>query len=131
MHACLLTYERIFVSDLQVIYKGKVIYPGNAEKNESSGDISDQMLDISAADLIHRLKKPSLVVMGLSKQKQSTAVAKNNLSISTLVYSVVGMLTPTSIISLVRWGFQFTVSLVGGVCLFVRSLLYPPQPAQQ
>ena len=50
---------------MKVIHKGKVLFPDLAKKNESPDDISEQLLDISSADIIHRRKKPSLVVIGL------------------------------------------------------------------
>ena len=45
--------------------------PKNVSKNNNFDDLSEQLLDITTADLFHHQKKPSLVVMGLWKQTTS------------------------------------------------------------
>lgn len=117
-------------SPLQVIYRGKVIYPDNGGENVSSDDISDQLLDISSADLIHCLKKPSLVVMGL--RQQSSALRKSYAR--NVLFNVVTRLTPRYIWKLITYAFRWTIhttkSLARGVCLFVTSILYLPRANQ-
>ena len=104
-----------------------MIYPDNAGKNESSDDISEQMLDISSADLIHRRKKPSLVVLGLRQQTTAVAV-RNNYA------GIVNRLTPWCLWNVLTCGFKWaihtTTFLVGGIHLFIRTILHPPQSAQ-
>jgi len=118
---------------LKVIHKGKVIYPANAKKKESSCDISEQLLDISSTDLIHHRRKPSLVVMGL--REKTTAVRYSNIpNARSTIRKIANILTPWYIWSLMACGIEWTLRtstyLVGGVWLFIRSILYPPQTNQ-
>merc|ERR1712194_318602 len=107
---------------LKVIHKGKVIYPENAEKRESPECISEQLLDISYADLLHRRKKPSLVVTGLRQQTtvgKQTPAARNHF---------IGIMTRFTPWYLFRWAVHTTAILLGGMYLFMRSIFRPPQP---
>ena len=115
----------------QVIHKGKVIHPvtgKNASKNNNVHDLSEQLLDITAADLIHRRKKPSLVVMGLRKQTTSLRY-RSTLSI---LFSIARQLSPSYLLNVmtsgVRWTFYAVSTLARGMFLFFQSFLYPPQP---
>lgn len=118
---------------LKVIHKGKVIYPDNKGGDDGSNDVSEQLLDISSADLIHRRKKPSLVVTGLRQPK--TATVGNQRIANNLVLSIATRLSPRYIFSTVTWGFRgalhAAVSLLGGIHLFLRSILYPPPATHQ
>lgn len=116
---------------LKLIHKGKVIFPETSGKKESySTDeiISEQLLDITSTDLIHKRKKPSLVVMGL----RQPANAMSGKSTTNILFGIVRRLTPSYIWNMTTWGVRFTfrtcLSLLGGIGLFVRSILYPPQP---
>mmetsp|Transcript_33412 Transcript_33412/g.80808 ORF Transcript_33412/g.80808 Transcript_33412/m.80808 type:complete len:276 (-) Transcript_33412:114-941(-) len=113
-------------SGLKVIYKGKVIYPDKSGDN--CDDISEHLLDITSRDLIQRRKKPSLVVMGLRQQKADVT----DRSPLDLLLNIVRRLTPWHLWKLMtnglQWSIHATTSLVGGICLFIRSILYPPQP---
>ena len=114
---------------MKVIHKGKVLYPDNSGKDDNSDEISEQLLDISSADLTNRRKKPSLVVMGLRQQK--SAVANNGSTYYDVFFSIARWLTPRQLWNMMtsgcKWTFHTTASILGGICLFVRSLLYPPQ----
>ncbi len=113
-----------------MIHKGKVIHPargGNASDDEHFDDVSEQLLDISAADIIHRKKKPSLVVMGPRKQTTSSGY---HTTFGAIVF-IANRLSPWYFFRVMTYGFRWTVRAVStvadGVFLFLRSLLYPPQ----
>ena len=116
---------------MKVIHKGKVLFPGYTQKNESSDDISEQLLDISSADMIHHRKKPSLVVIGLRYSQLSNKNSMGKQTTTNILYSIGSMFTPRYIWNAITysffWTFQTTKSLLGGIYLFVKSLLYPPQ----
>ena len=118
---------------MKVIHKGKVLFPDLAKKNESPDDISEQLLDISSADIIHRRKKPSLVVIGLRSGQLSNKnlMGKQTTTTTTILYSIGSMFTPWYIWNAFQcsfvWTYRTTKSLLGGIYLFVKSLLYPPQ----
>lgn len=125
-------------SGLKVIHRGKIIYPhagksGTAIKNDSTDEISEQLLDISDDDIIHRRKKPSLVVMGLRIQTTSSDMRTS--TISDMIFSVVRMITPWYMWNKMacgfRWTFSSVSSLFGGIIVFFRSILYPPQTSRQ
>jgi len=59
----------IELKNIRVLYKGKILHPST--KSESLDGISEQLLDISTADILHERKKPSLVVMGLRRQTKT------------------------------------------------------------
>ncbi len=110
---------------MKVIHKGRILYP---HKNDSVDDISKEMLDISASDIIHHRKKPSLVVMGLRMQTSDTT---SNTSLSDMKFSVARQISLRFIWNTIARCFQSTFislsTLVGGMVLFVRSILVPPQ----
>lgn len=119
------------VNKMKLIHKGKVIYP----TGESSADlISEQLFDISSADIIRHRKKPSLVVMGLRKQQITTAMwtqqQQQQPSQSNTIYTIASLLSPWYIFQLITigfsWTFSTTKSMLGGVVLFAQSILYPP-----
>ena len=112
---------------MKILYKGKILHPST--KSESLDDISEQLLDISTADILHKRKKPSLAVMGLRRQtkmekKQST----------TKMYTIASILNPLYLLNVLAhglcWTFYTSKSVFGGLYLFVYSLLYPPQQTQ-
>jgi len=108
---------------MKIIHKGKVIYPN------TNIDLTQELLSISSLDIAKKRKKPSLVVMGMRKRQMyskgtnSTAVV----GVRAIVFAIFRMLTPRSL----WWGFLWTInttkSLLGGVCIFLHSMLYPPQ----
>lgn len=125
-------------SGLKVIHKGKIIYPhaGNnatASRNDSTDEASEQILDISVGDIIHRRKKPSLVVMGLRLQSTSPGMRTNTLS--DVIFTALTMITPwylwNKMLCGFRWTFSSASSLLGGIFIFFRSILYPPQASRQ
>lgn len=118
-----------------MIHKGKVIYPDTGKNNSKNNDlayddVSEQLLDISAADIIHRRKKPSIVVLGLREQ---TATTRSKKLVSEAIFSVVRQLTPCYVWNKLSCGlrriFSNVSSLLWGIQLFFRSILYPPQTA--
>lgn len=118
------------VNKMKLIHKGKVIYPTTGE---SSADlISEQLFDISSADIIHHRKKPSLVVMGLRKQQITTAMRtqQQQPSKSNTIDTIASLLSPWYIFQLITigfsWTFSTTKSILGGVVLFAQSILYHP-----
>jgi hypothetical protein len=123
---------------LKVIHKGKIIYPHQGKnsissKDESSDEISEKLLDISDSDIIHCRKKPSLVVMGLRIHK--TSDMKANTTLPDMIFSVALQITPwylwNKIACGVRWTFSSLLSLLGGIFVFFRSILFPPQTQYQ
>lgn len=130
--ACVLSMN---LRSMRIINKGKIIYPDTSKGTNSVSvdDISEQLLDISSADLIHRRKKPSLIVMGL-RQPTTAAVGYYGLAMNVLL-SIAKRLTPWHLFNMATWAiqctFRATVSLMGAISLFVRSLLYPPPSTQQ
>jgi hypothetical protein len=119
---------------LKVIHKGKIIYPHQGKnsissKDESSDEISEQLLDISDSDIIHCRKKPSLVVMGL--RMHTTSDMRANTSLPDMIFYVARQITPrylwNKIACGVRWTFSSLSSLLGGISVFFRSILFPPQ----
>lgn len=128
------------ISSVQVIHKGKIIHPDNKKTNtESTNDVSEQLLDISTTDFIHRRKKPSLVVMGTrqtlstydSRAVQSTSAIGCRRTLSSVLSAVVISLFPRNLwrnVSCgIRWTWNAASAILGGVCLFVQSVLYPPR----
>ncbi|KAL7481450.1 hypothetical protein ACHAW6_007132 [Cyclotella cf. meneghiniana] len=124
---------------LKVIHKGKIIYPANQKTTtESINDASEQLLDISTTDFIHRRKKPSLVVMGTrhtlstydSRAVQSTSAIGCRRTLSSVLSAVVISSFPRNLwrnVSCgIRWTWNTASAILGGVCLFVQSVLYPP-----
>lgn len=123
---------------LKVIHKGKIIYPhpgknSISSKDESSDEISEKLLDISDSDIIHCRKKPSLVVMGL--RIHTTSDMKANTTLPDMLFSVALQITPwylwNKIACGVRWTFSSLSSLLGGISVFFRSILFPPQTQYQ
>ena len=116
---------------MKVIHKGKVLFPDLAKKNESPDDTSEQLLDISSADIIHCRKKPSLVVIGLRSGQLSNNKSMGKQTTKSILYSIGSMFTPWYIWNAFQysfvWTYRTTKSLLGGIYLFVKSLLYPPQ----
>lgn len=114
-----------------MIHKGKIIHPANTKQNELYNEISEQLLDISNADLIHRRKRPSLVVMGLRQQVNVALRDKTNDASGKSYHIIMQLLSPWYLLSLfssgLRWAIHTTTSLFGGICLFFRSILNPPQ----
>lgn len=119
---------------MKVIHKGKIIYPHSGKNsvsshNNSMNDISEQLLDISASDIIHRRKKPSLVVMGL--RINTSDMRRNTTPLSDVIFSVTRQITPwyiwNNMVCGFRWTFRSFSSLLGGVWVFFRSILFPPQ----
>ena len=116
-------------TNIKILYKGKMLYPNT--KSESLDDISEQMLDISKTDVLHKRKKPSLVVMGLRRQTKTMEKKQS----TTNMYTIASKLNPITLIWNVmrfslQWTFYTTKSVFGGLYLFVYSLLYPPQQTQ-
>jgi len=118
----------------KVIHKGKIVYPPNSPSNETLDDISEKLLDISSADIFHCRKKPSLVVMGW---RQPTTVVGRGTQISifgNICAKIICFLSPWYLWNLLTFGTERALraasSLIGGICLFVRSILQPPQTAQ-
>ena len=119
---------------LKVIHKGKIMYPHQGKnsiscKDESSDEISEQLFDISASDIIHCRKKPSLVVMGL--RMHTTSDMRANTPLPDMIFYVARQITPrylwNKIACGVRWTFSSLSSLLGGISVFFRSILFPPQ----
>lgn len=119
---------------MKVIHKGKIIYPHSGKNsvsrhNNSMNDISEQLMDISASDIIHRRKKPSLVVMGL--RIKTSDMRGNTTPFSDMIFSVARQITPwyiwNNMLCGFRWTFSNFSSLLGGVWVFFRSILFPPQ----
>ena len=116
-------------TNIKILYKGKILHPST--KSESLDDISEQLLDISTADILHKRKKPSLVVMGLRRQIKTMEKKQS----TTKMYTIASKLNPITLIWNVmrlglQWTFYTTKSVFGGLYLFVYSLLYPPQQTQ-
>ena len=112
-----------------MIHKGKVIYPTASCNNISINDVSEQLLDISASDIIHRRKKPSLVVIGLR-----SSIVKNQTTTETIfgnILSIARGLSLTYLGSIIsggfRWTFRAVSTLANGLFLFVRSIFYSPR----
>ena len=123
---------------LQVIHKGKVLYPGKkGDVDDGLNDVSDQLLDLTQTDIIHRRKKPSLVITGLRQTRSVTAAvaAAENQGIMNFFIGLVRQLTPWYIFSLATWGFrwifQTTTAVLRGIHLFFRSITNPPEQMQQ
>ena len=119
----------IELKNIRVLYKGKILHPHT--KSESLDDISEQLLDISTADILHTRKKASLVVMGLRRQTKTMEKKQSK----TKMYTIASKLNPITLIwNVMRFGLQWTFyttkSVFGGLYLFVYSLLYPPQQTQ-
>jgi len=119
----------IELKNIRVLYKGKILH--SSTKSESVDDISEQLLDISTADILHKRKKPSLVVMGLRRQTKTMEKKQS----TTNMYTIASKLNPITLIwNVMRFGLQCTFyttkSVFGGLYLFVYSLLYPPQQTQ-
>ena len=104
---------------MKVIHKGKIMYP---HKNNSLDDMSEELLDISASDIIHHRKKPSLVVMGLRMQ---TSDLTSNIKFS--VSRQISLRFMWTIARGFRWIYINLSTLVRGVFVFFRSILFPPQ----
>ena len=84
-------------------------------------------LDITTADILHKRKKPSLVVMGLRRQTKTMEKKQS----TTNMYTIASKLNPITLIRFgLQWTFYTTKSVFGGLFLFVYSLLYPPQQTQ-
>lgn len=117
---------------LQIIHKGKVIYP---DSKLSMHDSSEQILNISSSDLIHQRKKPSLVVMGLRQSNHVQNSNSNVFSFHDLLFAVSGRLSPRYLWNTTTWGLKWTMhatfSLLSGLCLFIQSILFPPQVNQR
>ena len=118
----------IELKNIRVLYKGKILHPNT--ESESLDDISEQLLDISTADILHKRKKPSLVVMGCRKTK----TIEKKQSTANILCTIASVLNPLFLLNLMThglcWTFQTTKSVFGGLYLFVNSLLYPPQQTQ-
>jgi len=115
----------IELKNIRVLYKGKILHPNI--KSESLDDISEQLLDITTADILHKRKKPSLVVMGLRRQTKTMEKKQS----TTNMYTIASKLNPITLIRFgLQWTFYTTKSVFGGLFLFVYSLLYPPQQTQ-
>ena len=114
---------------IKIIHNGKIIYPGD----NTSNDISDKILSISSLDIAKKRRKPSLVVMGMRKQKLYANKNTSSMAfgIKDLFIATVSLLTPGSLLRFISYGFGWTInatkSLLRGVFLFVQSILYPPQ----
>eukprot|EP00804_Cyclotella_cryptica_P013551 CCRYP_012911-RA/>CCRYP_012911-RA protein AED:0.05 eAED:0.05 QI:208/1/1/1/1/1/2/1186/324 len=124
---------------LKIIHKGKIVYSGNNATAHSIDEASEQLLDISTADLLHRRKKPSLTVMGLREPLSSNDCSQviqsksNNGCGSMLRFRSVEIILSSSrfilrnVIWCIRWTWNAAFTILGGVYLFVRSVLHPPQ----
>lgn len=115
---------------MKIIHKGKVIYPA---ADKTNNDVSEEILSISSLDISKKRKKPSLVVMGVRRRQFYSKGAQSNVvvGVKDIVFAIVSMLTPRSVWIKTSCGLGWTVSttksLLGGVCIFVQSFLYPPQ----
>jgi len=116
---------------MKIIHRGKVIYPNNTNID----DLTEELLSISSLDISKKRKKPSMmVVIGMQKRQLYSTKTNSNaavVGVKDIVFAIVSMLTPRSLWSNMWWGLVWTInttkSLLGGVCLFVQSMLYPPQ----
>jgi len=120
------------VKQMKIIHNGKIIYPDKTNNN----DVSEKILSISSLDIAKKRKKPSLVVMGIRHRQVHSKGSISNAAIGVkdILFAIVGMLTPRSLWNSISWGMGWTInttkSLLGGLYLFVQSILYPPHHRQ-
>ena len=130
------------ILSVQVIHKGKIIYAGNKNTNTNSiNDASEQLFDISTTDLLHGRKKPSLIVMGSrqtlspydSRVVQSNSASGCRRTLSSFLSAMFIFWSPRNLWHCVacgvRWTWNAASAILAGVCLFVKSVLYPPRMA--
>ncbi len=115
---------------MKIIHNGKIIYPDKTTNN----DVSEKILSISSLDIAKKRKKPSLVVMGVRKRQVQWKGSKSHgtaVGVRDILFALVSMLTPRSLWTNISCGMGWTInttkSLLGGLYLFVQSMLYPPQ----
>jgi len=114
---------------MKIIHNGKIIYP-----DKTNNDVSEKILSISSLDIAKKRKKPSLVVIGIRKQRQLYSQgSKSNAAagVQGVIFAIVGMLTTRALWSNMSRGIGWTIntskSLLGALYLFAKSMLYPPQ----
>jgi len=118
---------------MKIIHNGKIIYPDKTTNNEMMMT-SEKILSISSIDIAKKRKKPSLVVMGVRKRQMQWKGSKSNgaaVGVKDILFALFSMLTPRSLWTNLSWGMGWIInttrSLLGGLYLFVQSMLYPPQ----
>ena len=114
---------------MKIILRGKVIHP-RTRKNGNIEDVSEQILSASKLDIIQHKKKPSLVVMGSSRNSRSDLGPISGSSLAATMLSFASFFAPSSLLNLtvsfMGKMLNCTATVCGAGWLLVKSIIYPP-----